>query len=173
MDSQTDNINIEVQVFDIELFEDKPTIIGATHIDPIQNQVDAHFEEIQRIVIGLLHEAKLSIHIAMAWFTNQNIADVLKAKAKENIDIKLALHDDFINREHGANLDGLNYRLVKPIGGIMHNKFCVIDNRVVITGSYNWSTKAETKNEENVLVEKHPETVMKYSVRFKELFYNE
>ena len=165
---------IQPEGFNIELFDNKPTIIGEKIIAPIQNQTDAHFEKIQGIVIGCLLKAQLSIHIAMAWFTNQKIADVLKEKAKENVDIKIVIHDDYVNQEHGANLDGLTYKLIKPkLGGIMHNKFCVIDNRVVITGSYNWSTKAETKNEENVLVDNTPDTVMKYSLQFKELYFQE
>lgn len=36
--------------------------------------------------------------------------------------------------------------------GIMHYKFCVIDNNVTIHGSYNWPTNAETKNDEEVSV---------------------
>lgn len=165
---------IQPERFDIEILDGKPIIIGATNMNPIQNQTDAHFDEIQGIVIGNLLKAQLSIHIAMAWFTNQKIADVLKVKAKENVDIKIVIHDDFINQEYGANLDGLTYKLVKTQhGGIMHNKFCVIDNRVVITGSYNWSTKAETKNEENVIVDYSPDTVMKYALQFKELYFQE
>lgn len=51
----------------------------------------------------------------------------------------------------------------------MHNKFCVIDNQVVITGSYNWSDNAEFKNDENVTVEHDPKQATKYSVEYKRL----
>ena len=34
---------------------------------------------------------------------------------------------------------------------LMHNKFCIIDNDLVITGSYNWTFKARL-NDENVIV---------------------
>ncbi len=54
-------------------------------------------------------------------------------------------------------------------GGLMHNKFCVIDNQVVITGSYNWSTNAEFKNDENVSIQLDPEQATKYSVEFRKL----
>ena len=33
----------------------------------------------------------------------------------------------------------------------MHEKFCIIDDRVVITGSYNWTNKAE-HNDESISV---------------------
>ena len=34
----------------------------------------------------------------------------------------------------------------------MHNKFCVIDNKVLINGSYNWTYYAEDRNRENILI---------------------
>lgn len=33
----------------------------------------------------------------------------------------------------------------------MHNKFCLFDNSMVISGSYNWTYSAETRNAENVI----------------------
>ena len=34
----------------------------------------------------------------------------------------------------------------------MHNKFCIIDNKLLINGSYNWTYYAEYKNKENVML---------------------
>jgi len=33
----------------------------------------------------------------------------------------------------------------------MHNKFCVIDSKTVVTGSYNWTKKAQS-NYENITI---------------------
>jgi len=33
----------------------------------------------------------------------------------------------------------------------MHNKIAVIDGRISLTGSYNWSKSAEERNQENLL----------------------
>ena len=55
-------------------------------------------------------------------------------------------------------------------GGKMHHKFCVIDNQVVLHGSYNWSTNAEMKNDEDITVTLGDlELATKYSLRFREL----
>lgn len=51
----------------------------------------------------------------------------------------------------------------------MHNKFCVIDNQKVLTGSYNWITNAESKNDENVLITIDNDTATKYSIEFRRL----
>ncbi len=34
----------------------------------------------------------------------------------------------------------------------MHQKFAVIDRKVVLTGSYNWTASAENFNDENLLL---------------------
>jgi len=34
----------------------------------------------------------------------------------------------------------------------MHQKFAVIDSRIVLTGSYNWTASAENYNHENLLL---------------------
>jgi hypothetical protein len=36
--------------------------------------------------------------------------------------------------------------------GLMHDKFAVIDDSITLTGSYNWTEAAETRNDENLLV---------------------
>jgi phosphatidylserine/phosphatidylglycerophosphate/cardiolipin synthase-like enzyme len=52
---------------------------------------------------------------------------------------------------------------------LMHNKFCVIDNQKVLTGSYNCSNNAETKNDENVTILNDPDQATKYTLEFKRL----
>ena len=37
-------------------------------------------------------------------------------------------------------------------GGILHNKFLVIDSTYVITGSFNWTNNATLRNDENFVV---------------------
>lgn len=51
---------------------------------------------------------------------------------------------------------------------LMHNKFCVIDLKKVITGSYNWTNKAEYNNE-NISMIKDRITAEEYANEFKEI----
>ena len=46
---------------------------------------------------------------------------------------------------------GGNLHFVTSRGWTMHNKFCLFDNSMVISGSYNWTYSAETRNAENVI----------------------
>ena len=51
----------------------------------------------------------------------------------------------------------------------MHNKFCLIDNDTVITGSYNWTFGARY-NEENILIIKNEKDVFsKFANQFEKI----
>ena len=39
-------------------------------------------------------------------------------------------------------------------GGILHDKFLIIDGKYVLTGSFNWTGNATQKNDENFVVSK-------------------
>ena len=94
----------------------------------------------------------------------------LKEKQEQGIKVEIVIFDDGINAKHGVDLEGFDFVKVKAErGGIMHNKFCVIDNQIVITGSYNWSDNAEYKNDENISIQVDPKQATKYSVKFREL----
>lgn len=135
---------------------------------PVQNS--AHFEQNEKVVLDALNNAKVFIRVAMAWFTNEKIKAKLLEKQKEGVDIDIVIYDDGVNKKNGVDLSELSFTLVKGSrGGIMHHKFCVIDNQIVLTGSYNWTTNAETRNDENVTVQKDPESATKYSLEFNKL----
>lgn len=134
-------------------------------------KTDAYFDNIEKQVINDLKGARVSILIAMAWFTNQRIADVLIEKYREGLDVKVVSFDDHVNSKFGVDIDAIPHKKVKsPRGGIMHDKFCVIDNQKVLTGSYNWSVNAENKNVENVPVIYDDARASDYSVEFRKLF---
>ena len=120
-------------------------------------QTEAVFENIAERIQEEISKAQKSVFIAVAWFTNRNIFNVLQRKAKEGCQINLMYSADHINENSSIDFDLLKTKnsFVFPIGDgdhdLMHNKFCVIDYCTVITGSYNWSNKAES-NHENITI---------------------
>ena len=54
----------------------------------------------------------------------------------------------------------------------MHDKFCIIDNQVVLNGSYNWTNNAETRNDEVITIQKDPKTATVFTIKFKEIKNN-
>lgn len=47
-------------------------------------ETQAYFEDIQHYLLKELHEARTSILVAVAWFTDKELYDVLCLKASEN-----------------------------------------------------------------------------------------
>ncbi len=120
-------------------------------------QSQAIFNNIAHHIQQELKQAEESIYIAVAWFTNPDLFDILLKKAKQGVCVQVLCSNDFINQKHGVDFNQLNignsvaYLIGDGKDDLMHNKFCVIDDYTVITGSYNWSKKAE-KNHENIVI---------------------
>jgi hypothetical protein len=120
-------------------------------------QSEAVFENIADRIQHEISKANKSIYIAVAWFTNKNLFNQLVNKAKEGCDISLIISNDEINQNSSIDFERLNtpntkvYKIGNGNTELMHNKFCIIDYNTVITGSYNWSYKAEN-NFENVII---------------------
>jgi phosphatidylserine/phosphatidylglycerophosphate/cardiolipin synthase-like enzyme len=52
----------------------------------------------------------------------------------------------------------------------MHHKFAVLDNSVVITGSFNWTTQAVKFNQENIVFYENKELAAKYTEEYNKLW---
>ena len=115
------------------------------------------FENIRPAICQELERATSSIYIAVAWFTDYTLFEILERKAKENVQIRIFLVDDEINfGSYGLDFLSLenypNVNIHKISETLMHHKFCIIDKKTVLTGSYNWTKKAATKNRENLMI---------------------
>jgi phosphatidylserine/phosphatidylglycerophosphate/cardiolipin synthase-like enzyme len=52
----------------------------------------------------------------------------------------------------------------------MHHKFAVFDERLVVTGSYNWTNSAEHANYENIILLDDPGVVNRFRQEFPRLW---
>jgi phosphatidylserine/phosphatidylglycerophosphate/cardiolipin synthase-like enzyme len=54
----------------------------------------------------------------------------------------------------------------------MHNKFVIVDDAYLLTGSFNWTVQAGLNNQENLLVVDAPYYIEKYNTEFEKLWKN-
>ena len=116
-------------------------------------QAYAHFESIEQEIIQLLARAQISVRICVAWISPGKFQPVFSALSSRGVRIELIYNDDHINARSGVSLmQGvqLHPRNARR-NALMHNKFCIIDDCTVITGSYNWSGNA-ANHYENIVV---------------------
>lgn len=118
---------------------------------------EVHFENIKDQIIKKISNSKLSIKIAIAWFTNEELFSPLLVKLAEGLSVELIVVNDSINNR----ITGLNFNEFIERGGdfyfansshLMHNKFSIFDDALVINGSYNWTYNAEFRNKENITI---------------------
>jgi len=108
-------------------------------------------------------QAKDEILVAMAWFTDPELFAALESKLKENVRVSIILSEQSDNDKldfSGLKSQGAEVISIKNVGyGMMHQKFCVIDKKLAISGSYNWTVNAKTNNHETVIVTSYEKTV--------------
>lgn len=111
----------------------------------------------EELVAVTLRQARERVHVAIYGLTSPVIETALRDLARAGV--KVALKADRIQsggKSQAAALDRLAAAgvavEVSHLGRLLHDKFAVVDGRWVITGSFNWTTSAEHRNRENVLV---------------------
>ena len=113
----------------------------------------AKFSNLGHDLLNELEKAKAIIFVCVAWFTNPVLKQKLLEKLHEGCDVRVIINNDGINKRHSVDLSDIPHKKVRgERGGIMHKKYCVIDNNVVVEGSYNWTTNAEHRNEEEFTI---------------------
>lgn len=131
---------------------------------------DVHFKQIEKKIIDALDCAKVSIYVAVAWITNERIVNKLKEKYGQQLDVCVIVTRDGTNERYHPDFGGIPvYTKRGNKGGIMHNKFCVIDNQIVLSGSYNWTNNAEFRNDENITIQREGSLVSDFTLKFKKL----
>ena len=134
----------------------------------------SYFVNIENEISAMISTAENRISVAVAWFTNTRLFDGLNNVLQRGVKVKVLILDDLLNRnEFGLDFGnlvtlGAEVRFSNSHERTMHNKFCVIDDKV-ITGSYNWTYQANY-NDENIIVINESEISHIYNEKFENLF---
>lgn len=119
-------------------------------------------------ILEEIKKAKKSIKILSFTFTDQEIGDELIRKHLDGVNVTL-IYEPFQNTQLTVmpKLTQYGIKNLKYVGeGLQHNKVFIIDYSIVITGSYNPTKAAYTKNDENIIIIRQPDIVQKYEQKF-------
>ena len=143
-----------------------------------------------------LKTAKTSIDIAVFVFSAQQLSDALQTLVNDGVRLRLLGDPGFASRsfselldllgvalpDHNCMLEAGNQPSPKELPGIgsprlargdkLHHKFAVVDNRKVITGSFNWSPSAAHTNDETLLVIHSPQLAKHFTREMDRLWNN-
>jgi len=112
-----------------------------------------------------ISKAKSSIFVQAYGLTSKGIIHQLKAASARGVKVRVLLDNGNLSNNKGIFNDlkesGIWVAFDK-MSGIAHNKVMVLDKRKVITGSFNFTNAADTRNAENVLLIEDTEIAAKY-----------
>ena len=125
-------------------------------------------------ILTLLQSAQESIYFMAYSFTSNDIGNAIRQRAADGLTVSGVMDNDQINSSQGTEYDvfmqvGLNVRR-DGNAGLMHHKVIIIDRKIVITGSYNFSNSAETSNDENVVIIHNAEVAAQYLAEFQRVY---
>ncbi|MCX5681089.1 MAG: phospholipase D-like domain-containing protein [Candidatus Omnitrophica bacterium] len=114
-----------------------------------------------------------TINIAMYYLTSPEVAQEIVNAKKRGVAVRIFL-DKSQRGQKSSQLEyftseGVAVRIYEK-SGLMHNKFAVLDNKVLITGSFNWTLDAEKNNQENLLIITDKRLIEIYAKQFERLW---
>ena len=129
----------------------------------------------EETIVRALDAARQDISIAMFAFTSKPAMEALTRATARGVKVRImtSLKSAFPFKAE-AKQARIEYRL-KPgriENGIMHNKYAVVDGRLLINGSFNWSATAESLNTENTIFTTDPQYVGPFQAEFEKLYSN-
>jgi phosphatidylserine/phosphatidylglycerophosphate/cardiolipin synthase-like enzyme len=132
---------------------------------PRDDVVSVHFAPtgerrfLETAIRAEIRQATRSVDVAMFHFTSDRLVRALAERRRAGVPVRVLLDraqsdDDFVRR---LRAEGLEVRLVTPRDeeARFHQKYAVLDARLVVTGSYNWTVMGDVANHENVVVLRH------------------
>lgn len=123
-------------------------------------------------IVRTIDGARKSILVQAYEFTSRPIVNALVRAHKRGVDVRAIvdygqLHDSRYHNEANEvrvlRAAGIPVLVDRPPNGLMHDKVMIIDGDTVITGSFNYTYRAEHSNVENVLVIHDPALAAQYA----------
>ncbi len=115
------------------------------------------------LITGVIDSAKKSVLVQAYSFTSRPIISALIRAKQRGIDVRILLDKSNLRMSTkvigklkmigiAMAIDNVPTTLVNNKTAIAHNKVMIIDDKTVITGSFNYTYAAQNRNAENVFV---------------------
>jgi phosphatidylserine/phosphatidylglycerophosphate/cardiolipin synthase-like enzyme len=149
---------------------------GLRRGDPETSTAEVAFtpgEDCRMRVTGVLAGARRTADLCVFTITDDRIARAIRTAHERGVAVRI-ITDDEKAGDLGSDIPRLAEAGI-PVAmddspSHMHHKFAVIDGRVLLTGSFNWTRSASEANQENVVVTDDPRLVRPFATEFERLW---
>jgi phosphatidylserine/phosphatidylglycerophosphate/cardiolipin synthase-like enzyme len=126
-------------------------------------------------ILEILNDAQESLYFMAYTITSNEIGYAITQQSQAGITVAGVMDEGQVATGQGSEYDlflqaGLNVRLDGNPNGLMHHKVIIIDEKIVITGSYNFTASAEEENDENVVIIFSPSVARSYLQEFQHIY---
>jgi len=163
-----------------EMFEDNkfgPDVVAKTPNPTItidDTRIDIYFspdDGVLNALASLLSGAEESIHFLAFSFTSNDLGAIVREKAEAGLTIAGVMDQEQISSNQGTEYDpfkqaDLDVR-IDGNSGQMHHKVFIVDEKIVVLGSYNFSQSAEERNDENTIIVYNELIAEQFMLEFK------
>jgi len=156
---------------DVRAQTPNPTItLDGTRIDTAFSPDDGVIGKIASVLSG----AERSIYFMAFSFTSNDLGEIVRNKFGDGLIVQGVMDAGQVKSNQGTEYDpflqtGLDVR-TDGINGLMHHKVFIVDGKIVILGSYNFSQSAEVRNDENILIIYNEAIAQKYIEEFQRVW---
>lgn len=139
--------------------------------------VDTYFspdDDVQASFLEIVNAAQESIYFMAFSFTADPIGEAVRARAEDGVTVAGVMDTEQVNSNVGTEFDAFNqagldvYR--DNIDGQMHHKVMIVDESIVIFGSYNFTNSAEERNDETLLVIYNEDIAAQFIAEFQRVY---
>lgn len=128
---------------------------------------------VEKEIVAEVNAAARTVDFMAFSFTSEPIAEALAERISEGVRVRGLFEARNANsrycRDDYLGGKGAEVRMDKN-KYTMHHKVIIVDAKTVVTGSYNFSKSANTKNDENVLIVHDSGLAARYTEEFETLF---
>ena len=137
-------------------------------------RIDTYFspdDGVLSALVPVLDSAQDSIYFLTYSFTANQLGEIVRQKAEAGLTVAGVMDEEQVKSNEGTEFDpfrqaNLDVRL-DGIEGLMHHKVFIVDEKIVILGSYNFSQSAELRNDENLIIIHDPVIARLFLLEFQ------
>ncbi|XP_036144475.1 mitochondrial cardiolipin hydrolase isoform X2 [Monomorium pharaonis] len=124
-------------------------------------------------IIDYLDSATATLDICIYFFTFSDLADTIIRAKKRNVVVRIIL-DESMSQNDRSQIINFYKEGIKPrsksLDVLVHHKFVIIDNNILISGSINWTTSAFFGNFENMIITNESAIVKPFISEFENIW---
>lgn len=130
-------------------------------------------EDCRQAIIRQVNGALRELKICVFTISDDSITRAIVNTHRRGVALKIITDNDK-SFDHGSDIDAMAKEGIAIKMDIssnhMHHKFMVVDERTLLTGSYNWTSSAARFNHENILLTREQGVVKSFDKEFDRLW---